>query len=188
MVIWMSPLLRTSSVASATSAFDQVRAQQSTAIAHPLWTQGHCGVTELRASVRVNAADRVAMQDATAQMAMLQFISSGLSKAAVPSTIHCDHLIEATTAPQSDRYAHSVSNLSDFTSSVNSLRICLTRGLSVKVITVPRENRNAAAPSLHCSSVEHLRSRAACSSPVLQRLLCSSRFACINRMHSIGHT
>ncbi|RZF37895.1 hypothetical protein LSTR_LSTR009995 [Laodelphax striatellus] len=39
--------------------------------------------------------DRVAMQDATAQMAMLQFISSGLPKVAVPSTIHCDHLIIA---------------------------------------------------------------------------------------------
>eukprot|EP00013_Stygamoeba_regulata_P020475 CAMPEP_0177657216 /NCGR_PEP_ID=MMETSP0447-20121125/16056_1 /TAXON_ID=0 /ORGANISM="Stygamoeba regulata, Strain BSH-02190019" /LENGTH=781 /DNA_ID=CAMNT_0019161535 /DNA_START=30 /DNA_END=2375 /DNA_ORIENTATION=+ len=39
--------------------------------------------------------DRVAMQDATAQMAMLQFISSGLDQAAVPSTIHCDHLIAA---------------------------------------------------------------------------------------------
>lgn len=39
--------------------------------------------------------DRVAMQDATAQMAMLQFISSGLAKVAVPSTVHCDHLIEA---------------------------------------------------------------------------------------------
>ncbi|XP_022125180.1 aconitate hydratase, mitochondrial [Pieris rapae] len=39
--------------------------------------------------------DRVAMQDATAQMAMLQFISSGLPTVAVPSTIHCDHLIEA---------------------------------------------------------------------------------------------
>ncbi|XP_022237509.1 aconitate hydratase, mitochondrial-like isoform X2 [Limulus polyphemus] len=39
--------------------------------------------------------DRVAMQDATAQMAMLQFISSGLKKVAVPTTIHCDHLIEA---------------------------------------------------------------------------------------------
>lgn len=35
------------------------------------------------------------MQDATAQMAMLQFISSGLPQVAVPSTIHCDHLIEA---------------------------------------------------------------------------------------------
>ncbi|XP_017145145.1 probable aconitate hydratase, mitochondrial [Drosophila miranda] len=39
--------------------------------------------------------DRVAMQDATAQMALLQFISSGLKKVAVPSTVHCDHLIEA---------------------------------------------------------------------------------------------
>jgi len=39
--------------------------------------------------------DRVAMQDATAQMAMLQFISSGLPQVAVPSTIHCDHLIAA---------------------------------------------------------------------------------------------
>jgi aconitate hydratase len=47
--------------------------------------------------------DRVAMQDATAQMAMLQFISSGLPQAAVPSTIHCDHLIEGTTSPQEDR-------------------------------------------------------------------------------------
>ena len=47
--------------------------------------------------------DRVAMQDATAQMAMLQFISSGLPQAAVPSTIHCDHLIEGTTSPQDDR-------------------------------------------------------------------------------------
>jgi len=47
--------------------------------------------------------DRVAMQDATAQMAMLQFISSGLPKTMVPSTIHCDHLIEGTTSPQSDR-------------------------------------------------------------------------------------
>lgn len=48
-------------------------------------------------------ADRVAMQDATAQMAVLQFIASGLPQTAVPSTIHCDHLIEGTTAPQADR-------------------------------------------------------------------------------------
>lgn len=39
--------------------------------------------------------DRVAMQDATAQMAMLQFMQSGIGKAKVPSTIHCDHLIQA---------------------------------------------------------------------------------------------
>ncbi|XP_060070667.1 aconitate hydratase, mitochondrial-like [Ylistrum balloti] len=46
--------------------------------------------------------DRVAMQDATAQMAMLQFISSGLPKVAVPSTIHCDHLIEAQQGGDKD--------------------------------------------------------------------------------------
>ncbi|XP_072168576.1 aconitate hydratase, mitochondrial-like [Diadema setosum] len=46
--------------------------------------------------------DRVAMQDATAQMAMLQFISSGLPKVAVPSTIHCDHLIEAQVGGDQD--------------------------------------------------------------------------------------
>uniref|UniRef100_A0A0A9X6E8 Aconitate hydratase, mitochondrial n=1 Tax=Lygus hesperus TaxID=30085 RepID=A0A0A9X6E8_LYGHE len=46
--------------------------------------------------------DRVAMQDATAQMAMLQFISSGLPKVAVPSTIHCDHLIEAQVGGAED--------------------------------------------------------------------------------------
>ena len=49
-------------------------------------------------------ADRVAMQDATAQMAVLQFISSGLPETRCPSTIHCDHLIEGTTTPQDDRY------------------------------------------------------------------------------------
>ena len=46
--------------------------------------------------------DRVAMQDATAQMAMLQFISSGLPQVAVPSTIHCDHLIEAQVGGEKD--------------------------------------------------------------------------------------
>ncbi|CAD5224911.1 unnamed protein product [Bursaphelenchus okinawaensis] len=46
--------------------------------------------------------DRVAMQDATAQMAMLQFISSGLPQVAVPSTIHCDHLIEAQVGSKKD--------------------------------------------------------------------------------------
>lgn len=46
--------------------------------------------------------DRVAMQDATAQMAMLQFISSGLPQVAVPSTIHCDHLIQAQIGGEED--------------------------------------------------------------------------------------
>lgn len=39
--------------------------------------------------------DRVAMQDATAQMALLQFMNAGKEAVAVPSTVHCDHLIQA---------------------------------------------------------------------------------------------
>jgi aconitate hydratase len=46
--------------------------------------------------------DRVSMQDATAQMAVLQFISSGLPQTAVPTTIHCDHLIEAKVNGDTD--------------------------------------------------------------------------------------
>ncbi|MFQ5992353.1 MAG: aconitate hydratase [Nitrospiraceae bacterium] len=46
--------------------------------------------------------DRVTMQDATAQMAMLQFMQAGKAKVAVPSTIHCDHLIRAQTGAQQD--------------------------------------------------------------------------------------
>ena len=46
--------------------------------------------------------DRVAMQDATAQMAMLQFIQAGKKKAEVPSTIHCDHLIRAEMGSSKD--------------------------------------------------------------------------------------
>ena len=48
------------------------------------------------------APDRVAMQDATAQMALLQFSTAGRSKVAVPSTVHCDHLIQAKTGAVAD--------------------------------------------------------------------------------------
>jgi aconitate hydratase len=48
------------------------------------------------------APDRVAMQDATAQMALLQFMNAGKSKVAVPSTVHCDHLIQAHTGAEDD--------------------------------------------------------------------------------------
>lgn len=48
------------------------------------------------------APDRVAMQDATAQMALLQFMSAGRPKVAVPSTVHCDHLIIARTGATED--------------------------------------------------------------------------------------
>jgi aconitate hydratase len=48
------------------------------------------------------APDRVAMQDATAQMALLQFMTCGRSKVAVPSSVHCDHLIQAKTGAVAD--------------------------------------------------------------------------------------
>ncbi|CAB4588023.1 MAG: aconitate hydratase [Actinobacteria bacterium] len=46
--------------------------------------------------------DRVAMQDATAQMALLQFMTAGLPTTAVPSTVHCDHLIQAKVGAKID--------------------------------------------------------------------------------------
>jgi aconitate hydratase len=48
------------------------------------------------------APDRVAMQDATAQMALLQFMSAGRKTVAVPSTVHCDHLIQAQVGAEDD--------------------------------------------------------------------------------------
>jgi aconitate hydratase len=48
------------------------------------------------------APDRVAMQDATAQMALLQFMTCGRDKVAVPSTVHCDHLIQAKVGAKKD--------------------------------------------------------------------------------------
>ncbi|OCX52000.1 aconitate hydratase [Mucilaginibacter sp. PPCGB 2223] len=48
------------------------------------------------------APDRVAMQDATAQMALLQFMQAGRPKVAVPSTVHCDHLIQAKIGADAD--------------------------------------------------------------------------------------
>jgi aconitate hydratase len=48
------------------------------------------------------APDRVAMQDATAQMALLQFSTAGRTRVAVPSTVHCDHLIQAKTGAVAD--------------------------------------------------------------------------------------
>ncbi len=48
------------------------------------------------------APDRVAMQDATAQMALLQFMQAGRPQVAVPSTVHCDHLIQAKSGAAED--------------------------------------------------------------------------------------
>lgn len=56
-----------------------------------------------RGSDYVNfAPDRVAMQDATAQMALLQLMNSGRKQVAVPSTVHCDHLIQAHIGAEND--------------------------------------------------------------------------------------
>ena len=57
------------------------------------------------------APDRVACQDATAQMALLQFMHAGKPKAAVPTTVHCDHLIQAKVGAQADlKRANETSN------------------------------------------------------------------------------
>lgn len=68
------------------------------------------------------APDRVAMQDATAQMALLQFMSAGRSKVAVPSTVHCDHLITAKEGSSKDLNTASSENkeVYDFLSSVSN--------------------------------------------------------------------
>ncbi len=66
--------------------------------------------------------DRVAMQDATAQMALLQFMSAGRKKTAVPSTVHCDHLIQAKLGAEADLKTANDSNkeVYDFLASVSN--------------------------------------------------------------------
>ena len=68
------------------------------------------------------APDRVAMQDATAQMALLQFMSAGRKRVAVPSTVHCDHLIQAQGGAKGDLLRASEDNkeVYDFLASVSN--------------------------------------------------------------------
>ncbi len=68
------------------------------------------------------APDRVAMQDATAQMALLQFMQSGRKTAAVPSTVHCDHLIQAEVGAKKDlaNAKQKSSEVFDFLQSVSN--------------------------------------------------------------------
>ena len=68
------------------------------------------------------APDRVACQDATAQMALLQFMQAGKSKVAVPTTVHCDHLIQAKQGAAQDlKRANEVSSeVFDFLASVSN--------------------------------------------------------------------
>ncbi|MCD6332401.1 MAG: aconitate hydratase, partial [Bacteroidales bacterium] len=66
--------------------------------------------------------DRVAMQDATAQMALLQFLQAGRKKVAVPSTVHCDHLIQAKSGAEQDlKEAKKINNeVYDFLATVSN--------------------------------------------------------------------
>jgi aconitate hydratase len=68
------------------------------------------------------APDRVAMQDATAQMALLQFMQAGRAKVAVPSTAHCDHLIQAKEGANADLATANSQNkeVYDFLASVSN--------------------------------------------------------------------
>ncbi|MFN8356087.1 MAG: aconitate hydratase [Spirosomataceae bacterium] len=67
------------------------------------------------------APDRVAMQDATAQMALLQFMQAGRPAVAVPSTVHCDHLIQAKVGATEDLATATTANkeVYDFLASVS---------------------------------------------------------------------
>lgn len=68
------------------------------------------------------APDRIALQDATAQMALLQFMQAGKPKVAVPTTVHCDHLIQAKqgAAPDLLRANQTSSEVFDFLASVSN--------------------------------------------------------------------
>jgi len=68
------------------------------------------------------APDRVAMQDATAQMALLQFMQAGKPQVAVPSTVHCDHLIQARDGANEDLEVATTENkeVYDFLASVSN--------------------------------------------------------------------
>src|SRR5882672_10966448 len=87
----------------------------------------HLFVTPTRAYERGHdyvdfAPDRVAMQDATAQMALLQFMTCGRNKVGVPSTVHCDHLIQAKIGAKKDLQLAIETNreVYDFLSSISN--------------------------------------------------------------------
>ena len=69
--------------------------------------------------------DRIAMQDATAQMALLQFMTAGLPQVAAPTTVHCDHLIQAKVGAQIDLGVAIDTNAEvyDFLQSVSALSL-----------------------------------------------------------------
>ncbi len=89
-------------------------------IAHPLtlaekilyahWQDKGDGLPQRAVTTAPLRPDRVAMQDATAQMAILQFISAGRSTTAVPTTVHCDHLVRAKAGARPDLQVAEQSN------------------------------------------------------------------------------
>lgn len=86
-------------------------------------TQGAASKTYDRGKSYVDFnPDRVAMQDATAQMALLQFMQAGRPKVAVPSTVHCDHLIQAELGADKDLEKAKTQNreVYDFLASVSN--------------------------------------------------------------------
>lgn len=86
-------------------------------------TQGDATAAFARGKDYVDfAPDRVAMQDATAQMALLQFMQAGRAKVAVPSTVHCDHLIVAKDNSKVDleRAVNESKEVYDFLASVSN--------------------------------------------------------------------
>ncbi|HEX5003229.1 MAG TPA: aconitate hydratase [Bacteroidia bacterium] len=86
-------------------------------------TQGNATTTFDRGKSYVDFnPDRVGMQDATAQMALLQFMQAGRSRVAVPSTVHCDHLIQAKVGAADDLQTAKDSNkeVYDFLASVSN--------------------------------------------------------------------
>ena len=87
-----------------------------------LWKENAPGAFERGKSYVDFAPDRVAMQDATAQMALLQFMQAGRTKVAVPSTVHCDHLIMAKENSKVDlnRAVHESSEVYEFLASVSN--------------------------------------------------------------------
>jgi aconitate hydratase len=86
-------------------------------------TQGNATTAYDRGKDYVDfAPDRVAMQDATAQMALLQFMQAGRATVAVPSTVHCDHLIVAKDNNKVDleRAVNESKEVYDFLASVSN--------------------------------------------------------------------
>ena len=86
------------------------------------WQDDGSGLPERGVTTAQLRPDRVAMQDATAQMAILQFMTAGKERVAVPSTVHCDHLIRAKEGADTDLAVAENTNLEvyDFLASASS--------------------------------------------------------------------